>query len=106
MAVFFENLVEEVVKARNRGLGANFFRDGHGNEIDLLHKSGRRLLGLEIKAAATWHAGFKTGLMRFSEKCHPLDEKYVVYRGRPFGFEDGVEAISFERVGSLFEQRA
>jgi len=106
----FENLVVvEAVKARyNRGMTANlyFFRDSHGNEIDLLHKTGSRMLGMEIKAAATWHASFKAGLIRFSEKNHPLQEKYVAYRGRPLRFEDGVEAISYEHVGSTLEHRA
>jgi hypothetical protein len=53
----FENLVVlEVLKARyNQGKAANlyFFRDSHGNEIDLLHKSGNQLTSVEIKAAAT-----------------------------------------------------
>jgi hypothetical protein len=105
MGSIFENLVVvEALKARlNRGLTANlyFYRDSHGNEIDLLHKTGSQLLGMEIKAAATWHASFKTGLLRFSEKNHHLQEKYVAYRGRPMRFEDGVEAIHYEQAGSL-----
>lgn len=106
----FENLVVvEAVKSRyNRGMAANlyFFRDSHGNEIDLLHKTGSQMLGIEIKAAATWHASFKNGLLRFSAKNHSLQQKYVAYRGRPLRFEDGVEAISYEQVGSAFEYRA
>lgn len=97
----FENLVVvEAIKARfNRGLAANFyfFRDSHGNEIDLLQKSGSHLLGMEIKAAATWHASFKSALNRFSGSVHPLQAKHVVYRGRPLNFEDGVDALPFER---------
>ena len=49
----FENLVVlEALKARyNQGLTPNlyFFRDSHGNEIDLLHKSANQLIGVEIK---------------------------------------------------------
>lgn len=106
MGGMFENLaVVEAVKARyHSGLTANlyFFRDSHGNEIDLLHKTGSQLLGMEIKAAATWHASFKAGLLRFSEKNHPLQEKFVAYRGRPLQFEDGVSAIDYQQVGSVF----
>ena len=102
----FENLVViEALKARyNRGMSANlyFFRDSHGNEIDLLHKSGSRMLGMEIKAAATWHPSFKTALNRFSENLHPLQEKYVAYRGRSLAFEDGVRALSYDAVDDVF----
>lgn len=109
MGSIFENLVVvEAVKARyNHGMAANlyFFRDSHGNEIDLLHKSGSGMVGVEIKAAATWHASFKTGLIRFSEQNHPLQEKYVAYRGQPFRFEDGVKAISYEQLGACLERR-
>lgn len=105
-AIIFENLVVvEALKARyNCGLAANlyFFRDSHGNEIDLLHKSGSQMLGMEIKAAATWHPGFKTALNRFSEKVHPLQKKYVAYRGRPISFEDGVQAIPYEGCADVF----
>lgn len=62
---------------------------------------GRRI-GMEIKAAATWHASFKAGLLRFSEKNHPLQGKFVAYRGRPLQFEDGVSAIDYQQVGSVF----
>jgi hypothetical protein len=105
MGSIFENLiVVEAIKARyNHGLAANlyFYRDSHGNEIDLLHKSGSRMLGMEIKAAETWHPGFKTALNRFSEKTYPLQEKYVAYRGRPLHFEDGVQAVPYHAAGAL-----
>jgi predicted AAA+ superfamily ATPase len=106
MGSIFENLVVvEAIKARyNLGLTANlyFYRDSHGNEIDLLHKSGSRMLGMEIKAAETWHPGLKTALNRFSEKTHPLQGKYVSYRGRSLRFEDGVEALPYNDTGALF----
>jgi len=105
MGSMFENLVVvEAVKARYyRGQAANlyFYRDRHGNEIDLLHKSGSRMLGMEIKAAETWHPGFNTALNRFSEQTYPLRAKYVAYRGRPLRFEDGVEAVPYDVAGAL-----
>lgn len=106
MGSMFENLVVvEAIKARyNRGMAANlyFFRDSHGNEIDLLHKAGGGMLGMEIKAAATWHASFKTALNRFSEQNHPLQGKFVAYRGRALSFEDGVQAVPYESTSSAF----
>ena len=53
----FENLVIlEAIKAKyNQGKTHNlyFYRDSHGNEIDLLHAKGRELTGVEIKSAST-----------------------------------------------------
>jgi hypothetical protein len=74
---------------------------GRTGILHLLHKSGSRMLGMEIKAAETWHPGFKTALNRFSEKTSPLQGKYIAYRGRPLHFEDGVKAVPYDVAGSL-----
>jgi predicted AAA+ superfamily ATPase len=101
----FENLVVvEALKARyNRGQAAqlHFFRDSHGNEIDLLYRRGGELTGIEIKAASTWNTGFKKNLLRFSENYRALAHQYVVYNGEPMRFSDGVEAVSFREAGGL-----
>jgi hypothetical protein len=106
MGSIFENLVVvEALKARyNRGLTANlyFYRDSHGNEIDLLHKAGSGMIGMEIKAAATWHPDFKKMLNRFSENIRPLQGKYIAYRGKPLNFDDGIQAVSYAQSGQAF----
>ena len=102
----FENLVVlEAFKARyNQGLTPNlyFYRDNHGSEIDLLHKSGSDLIGIEIKSAATYNAGFKKVLLRFSEKQYPLARRYIVYSGEAITFSDGIETISYQDVAGIF----
>lgn len=102
----FENLVVlEALKNRyNHGMTPNlyFFRDSHGHEIDLLYKSESQLTGVEIKAAATWNQSFKRGLMHFSEKYSPLEQRYVVYSGEAMSFSDGVEVIPYNRVDEIF----
>jgi uncharacterized protein len=102
----FENLVVlEALKTRyNRGQTANlyFFRDSHGNEVDLLHKTGSELTGVEIKAASTWHTGFKKNLLRFSENYSTLARRYVVYNGEAKGFSDGIEALPYFRTSEIF----
>ncbi|AJD49951.1 hypothetical protein S7S_17695 [Isoalcanivorax pacificus W11-5] len=104
----FENLVVlEALKARyNQGHAANlyFFRDSHGNEIDLLHKSGSELSGMEIKAAETWNSHFKQGLKRFSRNNHALARAAVAYNGEDFQMSDGIEAVHFSRAGTWLTQ--
>lgn len=102
----FENLVVlEALKTRyNRGQTRNlyFYRDSHGNEIDLLYASGRDLIGTEIKSAATVSPHFKKILLRFSEKQKTLQSGYVVYNGEARQFSDGIKAINYKDTNSVF----
>ena len=102
----FENLVVlEALKTRyNRGQSPNlyFYRDSHGNEIDLLYASGRNLFGIEIKSAATFSSHFKKILLRFSEKQKTLQSGYVVYNGEARQFSDGIKAINYKDTNSVF----
>lgn len=66
----------------------------------LCHRSA--LAGVEIKAAATWHGSFKKGLRRFADTNTPLTRQYVVYSGEPMTFSDGVDAVHYTRVATLF----
>lgn len=65
----YENLViAEIVKgALNRGIRPElyFYRDSHGNEVDLLIREGGELTPVEIKSAATFSVDFIKGLERF-----------------------------------------
>lgn len=102
----FENLIVlEALKSKyNQGLDANlyFYRDSHGNEIDLLHASGRKLMGIEIKSSSTFNNSFKKTLLNFSEKQSRLENAYVIYNGESIEFSDGVEALNFRKVSGLF----
>jgi uncharacterized protein len=100
----FENLVVlEALKARyNAARTPNlaFFRDTRGNELDLLLDNGRKLTGVEIKSAATYHSSFKKGLKWFAENVAPLERKLIVYNGAPQSFSDGLEAIGVGHMAS------
>lgn len=102
----FENLIVlEALKARyNEGQIPNlyFYRDSHGNEIDLLYASGRELVGIEIKSASTFASHFKKMLLRFSEKQQTFKSSYVVYNGEQRKFSDGIEAVNFRETYSIF----
>ncbi len=65
----YENLiVADIVKgALNKGIRPEiyFFRDSHGNEVDLLIREKGGLTPVEIKSAATFSRDFVKGLDRF-----------------------------------------
>lgn len=101
----FENLVIlEALKSRyNAGLAPNlyFFRDNQGHEIDLLHKHGSELTGVEIKSASTWNSSFKRALESFNQKIHPLARRTIIYSGESIEFSDGVAAMNFKDTAAL-----
>ena len=53
------------------------------------------MIGIEIKAAATWNSAFKKNLLGFSEKCKQLARSYVVYNGDELRFSDGVREVPY-----------
>jgi len=65
----FENMVVmEVIKSRlNKGEDPNlfFYRDSHGNEVDLIYKKEGKLCPIEIKSSQTWHPSFLKGAEYF-----------------------------------------
>jgi len=67
--VLFENLIVlEILKSRlNRGWRPElyFYRDTHGNEVDLIIRSGRRLQPVEIKSGATFTDDYMKGIEKF-----------------------------------------
>ena len=103
----FENLVViEVLKQRyNSGYDANlyFFRDSNGSEIDLLCKTSNGLVGIEIKAASTWHGKFAKQLVRFAANSHPLNQSLVVYNGVALELSNGVNAISYDKLATALQ---
>jgi predicted AAA+ superfamily ATPase len=83
----YENfIILEILKAHlNKGMIPDlyFFRDTHGNEVDLLIRKGGKLLPVEIKSAATFSADFLKGLEKFCAltvgRCLP---GIVLYNGK------------------------
>jgi len=83
----YENfIILEILKAHlNKGMRPDlyFFRDTHGNEVDLLIRKGGKLLPVEIKSAATFSADFLKGIEKFCAetvgRCLP---GIVLYNGR------------------------
>jgi len=66
----FENLmVIETLKSKlNQGKDPRlfFYRDSHGNEVDLIIQNGNDLVPIEIKSSQTWHSSFLKGIDYFT----------------------------------------
>ncbi len=59
-----------------------FYRDTHGNEVDLIIKQKRYLVPIEIKSAATFTGSFLKGIDRFRELVKDRCQNgYVLYDG-------------------------
>jgi predicted AAA+ superfamily ATPase len=82
----YENLIVlEFLKTRlNRGMRPElfFYRDTHGNEVDLVIKKARNLIPVEIKSAATFTPDFLKGIDNFAavsgDRCA---QGFVLYNG-------------------------
>jgi predicted AAA+ superfamily ATPase len=83
----YENLVIlEILKSRlNRGKRPElfFYRDTHGNEVDLVIRQARKLTALEIKSAATFTPDFLKSIDHFGsvigDRCA---QGFVLYNGQ------------------------
>ena len=83
----YENfIIAEIVKgALNKGIRPEiyFFRDSHGNEVDLLIREKGVLTPVEIKSAGTFSPDFTRGLEHFQRlKIKRVAAGAVLYNGR------------------------
>ena len=102
----FENLVViEALKERySKGemAGLYFFRDSHGNEVDLIAQNGREIIAAEIKASSTFKSGLLQGLMRFNNIATSKIDSYLIYNGDPLRLSNGIQACHFSDTNTLF----
>ncbi len=83
----YENfIILEILKAQyNQGRRPElfFYRDTHGNEVDLIIKQQRQLIPIEIKSSATFTKDFLKGIKKFKnltgDRCL---HGYVLYNGK------------------------
>lgn len=82
----FENLIiTDILKSKlNQGKDPRmyFYRDSHGNEVDLVIQHGNSLIPIEIKSSQTWHSSFLKGITYFKKLIGDKAEKgTVIYAG-------------------------
>ncbi|MBN2262249.1 MAG: ATP-binding protein [Prolixibacteraceae bacterium] len=99
----FENMVViELLKRRyNNGLDSNFFfyRDNHGNEVDLVQEQGHYLKLFEIKSAMTFHPEFLKGL-NYLRNLIPdrIQESTLIYSGDDDFTVQNHKIVNFNRI--------
>lgn len=82
----FENFViTETLKQRfNNAKSSNlfFYRDSHGNEVDLLFKKGNAFRAVEIKSSSTYNPQFSKGLNNIEKVLgNRIEQKAIIYTG-------------------------
>ncbi|MDC0480043.1 ATP-binding protein [Candidatus Marinimicrobia bacterium] len=83
----YENLIilEFVKSETNKGIQPHFYfyRDSHGNEVDLLISKGKKLTLIEIKSSETFNIDFLKGVLHF-KKIMPnrFSKGLVIYNGK------------------------
>ena len=95
----YENLViADIMKGGlNRGIRPEvyFFRDSHGNEVDLLIRENGQLIPVEIKSAATFSTDFVKGLERFKALgLERVAAGVVLYNGEQEFLVRGVRVLN------------
>ena len=104
----YENFViADIVKsALNRGIRPEiyFFRDSHGNEVDLLVREKGVLTPVEIKSAATFSPDFVKGLERFQTlRIKRVAAGTVLYNGEQTFDVRGVRVFNPLHLEDIWE---
>lgn len=105
----YENLIlTQVLKgALNRGLRPDiyFYRDSHGNEVDLVIREAGRILPVEIKSGATYTNDYLKGLSNFQKLgLVGTEPGYVLYNGDAEHSVHGVSLFNPLQVDDLWGQ--
>lgn len=101
-ALFENMIIMEFVKSRfNKGLDSryHFYRDNHGNEVDLIVREANSIRGVEIKSSQTFHKDFFKGLnylkKLYGNRCN---DSMLVYDGENIGKINNVDIINFRKL--------
>jgi predicted AAA+ superfamily ATPase len=103
-AIFESWVVSETLKHRfNRGLPPDlyFWRDNHGNEIDLVFEHGGALHAVEIKSGATFAPDWLAAGRRWQRYAGGAAARPVlVYGGNDSYVVDGLQVMAWHRIGA------
>lgn len=105
----FENMVvSEFLKRRfNSGKDNNlyFYRDGKGNEVDLIYRMGGEILPIEIKSGATISEDYFANLNRFKTiSKKKIFKPTVIYGGDEIQNRSKVGVYPFYRINNILSK--
>lgn len=107
----YENLiVADIIKgALNRGIRPEvyFYRDSHGNEVDLLIREGGKLTPVEIKSGATFSKDFLRGIENFKALgLRNVASGAVLYNGEKEWNVRGIDVFNPLLADNIWERLA
>lgn len=79
-----------------------FYRDSHGNEVDLLCGSATEVTAWEIKLSMTFHTDFLKGLNALAKSTKALRQKTVLYGGEKETRRHDVRLIPWSKIDNIF----
>lgn len=82
-----------------------FYRDSHGNEVDLLLQNGQNFIPIEVKSAQTFHSSFLKGIHSFQKVCektklHRCEGPAIVLGGDEEQKRQEFEILPWNKIGA------
>jgi uncharacterized protein len=101
----FENFVisEFLKDINNSNILAKlyFFRDSHGNEVDLIIDKGDIKIPVEIKSSASYHSSFLEGLQYWNNNVDNSHVGYLIYAGEKDFTVQSRKVLSWKNMGNV-----
>ena len=104
----FENLqISEVYKFlshHHKPHRIYFYRDSHGNEVDLLIQRGDKIIPIEIKSAQTFHPSLAKGLEKFRGLKVEVEDSGIVMGSDTGQRRTTMELIAWNKLEDFLER--
>lgn len=104
----FENFIisefKKEISVTNKSASIYFYRDNHGNEIDLVIDIGGSLIPIEIKSSTTYSNSFFSGFNYWRKHIDQHVQGFVVYSGGNTQKVHNDKLISWSNLHYIFDK--
>ncbi|MEX0896086.1 MAG: ATP-binding protein [Patescibacteria group bacterium] len=104
----FENFIvsefKKEISETNKSARIYFYRDNHGNEIDLIIDTGGNLIPIEIKSSATFSKNFFKGFEYWKKYIDEEAQGFVVYGGDETQKIQDHQLVSWMDLQKIFDK--
>lgn len=104
----FENFIisefKKEISATNKSADIYFYRDTHGNEIDLIVDTGGGLIPIEIKLSSTFNSSFFDGITYWRNNIDKNASGMVVYGGKNSQKIQKNELVSWNALSTILKR--